>query len=66
VDTPGITYADEWSGIYFEGIPIKLTAVPNSGYEFAGWDGIEQTSPKITIDLNEDLVLTANFILDDL
>lgn len=27
-----------WNGIYFDGIPVKITAVPNPGYKFANWD----------------------------
>ncbi|MFH1009287.1 MAG: CotH kinase family protein [Candidatus Latescibacterota bacterium] len=26
-----------WSGTYFEGIPIELTAIPKPGYVFSGW-----------------------------
>lgn len=26
-----------WTGIYFDGVPIKLTAIADSGYVFANW-----------------------------
>lgn len=26
-----------WSGIYFQGVPVKLTAIPNPGYTFSHW-----------------------------
>ncbi|MDZ7346615.1 MAG: CotH kinase family protein, partial [candidate division KSB1 bacterium] len=26
-----------WRGIYFQGMPITLTAVPDAGYRFTGW-----------------------------
>jgi hypothetical protein len=34
-----------WQGVYFQGLPVRLTAVPAPGYRFAGWDppGLAQT-----------------------
>lgn len=29
-----------WSGIYFPDLPIRLTALPNSGYRFIRWEGV--------------------------
>ncbi|NVO02007.1 MAG: lamin tail domain-containing protein [Bacteroidetes bacterium] len=26
-----------WTGVYFNGNPVRLTAIPNTGYEFAYW-----------------------------
>jgi hypothetical protein len=26
-----------WNGIYFNGIPVKIEAIPNPGYEFVNW-----------------------------
>lgn len=52
----------KWEGHYFSGYKIKIEAVPNSGYEFAGWSGgYDGTSPKITVDPSKALSLTANF-----
>ncbi|MDG5766996.1 CotH kinase family protein [Balneolales bacterium ANBcel1] len=28
-----------WSGTYFQGIPVTVTAHPADGYEFSGWEG---------------------------
>jgi len=64
-DTPGVMSADEWSGTYFEGVPISLSAIPNPGFQFAGWIGIDQSDPEVNLVLNEDLTLTANFIPAD-
>jgi hypothetical protein len=47
-DTPGI--ADNpypWTGIYFQGIPVKLEAVPAPGYVFSHWEGIENANTPI-------------------
>ena len=61
-DTPGVMDGNEWSGTYFKGIPVKLSAIPNPGFKFAGWDGNAQTKPQISIMLEEDLILTAKFV----
>lgn len=33
-------YPDEypWSGVYFDGVPVKLEAIPNPGYTFENWE----------------------------
>jgi hypothetical protein len=52
-----------WSGIYFSGIPIKLTAIPESGYKFSGWG--ETSLPDdttITLNISQDTVVSAIFI----
>ncbi|MBN1888629.1 MAG: CotH kinase family protein [Thermoflexales bacterium] len=39
-----------WQGVYFQGLPLVLNAVPAAGYRFAGWDppSLPQT-PVITV-----------------
>jgi len=27
-----------WNGVYFKGVPVKITAIPNPGYTFNHWD----------------------------
>jgi len=61
-DTPGVIDADDWSGTYFKGVPISLSAIPNTGFQFAGWIGIDLPDSEVNLILNEDLTLTANFI----
>jgi len=61
-DSSGVMDADEWSGTYFKGIPISLSANPKPGFRFAGWEGIEQSDLDVNLTLNEDLTLTAIFI----
>jgi hypothetical protein len=29
-----------WTGTYFGGVPVSLTAIPRDGYDFVGWDGL--------------------------
>jgi hypothetical protein len=51
-----------WEGIYFQGIPVDLTALPDPGHRFKYWSGdISLASPKIRIDPNATIKLVANF-----
>jgi len=61
-NTPGVMDVDEWSGTYFEGIPVNLSAIPKPGFQFVGWEGIDQSDPDVDLILTENLTLTANFI----
>lgn len=51
-----------WHGIYFQGTPVRITAAPEAGYRFAGWDppGLPQT-PTITLRLNAAQTITSYF-----
>lgn len=54
-----------WNGIYFQGIPVDLIAVPNPGYQFVGWTGdVNETSPSINISMNNDFTVTALFAVE--
>jgi hypothetical protein len=54
-----------WTGIYFQDVPIKLTAIPAPGYAFAGWTGVESAeSAAISVTLSEAVSITANFVED--
>ena len=59
---PGVENPALWSGIYFKGVPITITAIPKPGYRFSGWEGIDHEHLEIIMELDEDLDLTANFI----
>ncbi|MBI4648806.1 MAG: lamin tail domain-containing protein [Bacteroidia bacterium] len=55
-----------WSGIYFDGAPVEITAFPNPGYEFSFWQSVHllpypfhQESFILNIDTND--VFTAYF-----
>ena len=61
-DTPGVDEPDNWTGLYFKGVPIKITAVPEPGFVFAGWMGSKKLSDTIEIVPNKDLTLTPIFI----
>lgn len=50
-----------WEGQYFKGIPIRLTALPNTGYQFSGWEGKASDNQSFDLLLNQDYSITANF-----
>ncbi|UOK43160.1 MULTISPECIES: CotH kinase family protein [Flavobacterium] len=64
--TPGVPANPyPWNGIYFHNIPIKLKAIPMSGYVFSHWSGANSsTTAEITITPTSNISLTAHFIPD--
>jgi len=52
-------------GSYFKNIPIRLTAVPNPGYQFVEWVGLSK-NPEIELSLLEETSLVAVFQPDGL
>ena len=64
--TPGIIGNPyPWTGIYFNGIPVKLTAIPKPGFKFINWSGGSiSTNPEIIITPTVDFTVTANFAPD--
>ncbi|MBN2166013.1 MAG: CotH kinase family protein [Marinilabiliaceae bacterium] len=53
-----------WNGIYFETIPISLTAVPAPGYRFNGWSNGDSSLFIDDLLLVSDTTLTAFFVED--
>ncbi len=56
-----------WEGIYFEGVPVTVKAIANSGYVFSGWTlataGNAQIETNIlTFDPGTENAVTANFL----
>ncbi|TVR45132.1 MAG: hypothetical protein EA425_18505, partial [Puniceicoccaceae bacterium] len=51
---------------YFNGLPLTVTAIPDAGSKFVGWKEYpEISSSTLTIDLQGDLTLTAQFEPDE-
>jgi hypothetical protein len=50
-----------WSGEYFEDLEVTLLAIPDIGFEFSGWEGIDSTEKKMTIATDKDISLRAIF-----
>ena len=72
--TPVVTYdvsissseggsVNSQSGTYNAGTVLNITATPSDGYEFIGWTGSNETSMEITITVNSNIQLIANFQL---
>ncbi|MBI9050860.1 MAG: CotH kinase family protein [Anaerolineaceae bacterium] len=62
--TPGVMDAGAWSGIYFKGLPVEITAIPYAGYRFEKWlglDGEDMGNEQLSITLTDDLRLRATF-----
>jgi hypothetical protein len=62
--TPGVTDPANWSGIYFKGVPVTLKAIPEKGYKFDRWEGVEgiiPTSESITFNPDENINIRAVF-----
>ncbi|MDH5597542.1 MAG: CotH kinase family protein, partial [Cyclobacteriaceae bacterium] len=52
-----------WQGIYFEDVPITVTAIPNEGYTFSHWSGYSHSpNPQLHITMTDTLSLTAHFV----
>jgi hypothetical protein len=54
----------QWSGDYFLGIPIQLSALPSPGFRFVGWTGLSSGDPAscmVTVNFSAALSLTAYF-----
>ena len=49
-------------GTYDEGTEVTITATANDGYTFSGWDGSDSSENNITLSINTDVTLTANFV----
>ncbi len=48
---------------YSDGEQVNVTAAPLDGYKFNGWSGtLNDTAAALTVTMNSDLTLTANFI----
>ena len=50
-------------GNYDEGTEVTITATPDEGYEFIGWEGSDSTENSLTITLNSNESLNAVFEL---
>ena len=52
----------KWSGKYFSGVPITISAISDNNNEFKGWDGdISSKDNTITVTLKEAMTIIANF-----
>jgi hypothetical protein len=62
----GGTVTMEPAGPYYLGDPVTLTAVPATGWQFDHWSGdLSGTLNPVVIVMNDDKVVTANFVLEE-
>ncbi len=61
--TPGVDVEPyPWEGIYFEEVPVTLTAVAYPGYTFSHWSGYSNTTEEtIELNLTQDTNITAHY-----
>ncbi|MDQ2086815.1 CotH kinase family protein [Herbivorax sp. ANBcel31] len=59
--TPGIKNPNQWDGVYFEGVPVTIEAIPKEGYQFEGWEGIDEEKETITVNPQNGMSITAVF-----
>ena len=48
-------------GTYDDGTIVTITASPNDGYEFVGWNGSDSSNSTISITINSNTTLEALF-----
>ncbi|GEM_PF-4289543 len=62
-DPPGISCGLDCSEDYVSGTTVTLTATPEAGYLFNGWDGAcSGSSPNCTVTMNSNLSVIAKFV----
>ena len=55
-----------WQGEYFQGVAMQVAAMPEPGYQFAGWDPPTlPQGPVLTLPMSGDLSLTPLFTKED-
>ncbi len=55
-----------WTGVYFNGNPVVITAIPNPGYSFVNWQSNTcipsgSTSQSLNLNITSSCTFTANF-----
>lgn len=53
-----------WTGVYFDGVPVKMTAFPNPGYTFVGWqaNGVIPTANLGDISIINNIDINDSFV----
>lgn len=54
-----------WTGVYFDGVPVSITAIANPGYKFNYWEGnnsiLKTELESITLNIDTNDVFRAHF-----
>ncbi len=59
--TPSVKDPSAWTGMYFTGIPVTVTAVPADGYVFDHWEGVTGDTNTVTFTHTGEKSITAVF-----
>lgn len=59
--TPSVIDPSSWTGMYFTGIPVTVTAIPATGYVFDHWEGVTGNSDTVTFTHTGNISITAVF-----
>lgn len=59
INTLSLKNIKEWSGDYFQNIPVKIKAIPKPGYRFVRWEGTDITDPQIELLVTSDTTFKA-------
>ncbi len=59
--TPSVQNPSAWTGMYFTGIPVTVTAVPADGFVFDHWEGVTGNSDTVTFTHTGERKITAVF-----
>ena len=56
-------YIDEmpWTGVYFDGVPVQITAFPNTGYTFDHWGDSEFIDDVLSAVFKENITTNTTF-----
>ena len=57
-----------WTGVYFDGVPVTFTALPNPGYKFSHWESaqlMQVASQSVTFNIDTNQTVTAVFEVSD-
>ena len=58
----GILMLSDWKGVYFQGTEVGITAVPEPGYRFIGWqDARLPPDPNLRVSVKGDQIFTPRF-----
>ena len=59
-----------WAGVYFDGVPVTITAIPNPGFKFTNWSAnslMQETADgSVTLNISANEKFIANFEANEL
>lgn len=63
-DSPGENTVSQWTGTYFNEVPISVTVVPRAGFTFSHWEETGSDEENLILTLSSSLDLTPVFLAD--